>query len=321
MRAMIQPEDPQGKKLTDMAGLDVVEADLGDQSALDSACRGVTHIVHLGAQLVRRDTPVDRFYDVNAFGTLRLLEAAVRNGGVERFVLASTDGTYRPGNPPEVPLTERSPQEPADYYGTSKLLGEIILRNHSAQYGIPFSIVRFATVVSPEEALSRFRLYSMRALLSRAKLEKDSNIWQLFDGRPGLSRILDESVGDAGPDTAVGFTGPDGEPWSLHMVDVRDAVDGVYRALVDPAALGGVFNIAGESPTSHEEGASALSEVFAVPKIMVGMPMTWRLEVSIESARKKIGYQPKYGFREMVEVARAAALDTSVDVDFIPARL
>ncbi|MFC0530311.1 NAD-dependent epimerase/dehydratase family protein [Phytohabitans kaempferiae] len=318
--AMVLPGDRQAAKLAPLTGVRVIEADLGDQAAVDAACAGATHIVHLAAQLVRGDTPVDRFYDINAFGTLRLLEGALRtNGGIERFVLASTDGTYRPGDPPAVPLREDAPQEPADYYGTSKLLGEVILRNHAAQFDIPYSMVRFATVVSPEEAAGYFRLDSARAMLRRADLGRDSNIWQLFRGRPDLLPILDTAAGDAPPDAAVGLVGPDGHSWSLHMVDVRDAVQGVHLALTEPDALGGVFNIAAAEPTTWEHGAAVLAELFDVPKLSVAMPFDWRLEVTVDAARERLGYQPRYDFRATVQEARATA--SGVAADFIPARV
>jgi UDP-glucose 4-epimerase len=313
--AMVMPGDPQAAKLADLAPARIVEADLGDQAAVDAACSGATHVVHLAAQLVRGDTSVERFYDVNALGTLRLLEGMLRHGaGVERFVLISTDGTYRPGDPPAVPLTEDAPQEPAEYYGTSKLLGEVILRNHAAQYEIPFSIVRFATVVSPEEAADVFRLRHVRRLLARAHMERDTNIWQLFRGRPDPVPILEAAVGDAPDDTAVALAGPTGAPWSLHMVDVRDAVEGVYRALTEVGALGRAFNIAAAEPTSHDDGASIVSEVFGVPLLRVPMPMDWRLEVTIDRARQALGYAPRHDYRSMVEAAGAAVIPARIDV-------
>lgn len=318
--AMVMHGDPQAAKLSGLP-VRIVEADLGDQAAIDAACRGVTHVVHLAAQLVRGATPVDRFYDVNALGTLRLLEGMVRHGaGLERFVLISTDGTYRPGDPPAVPLSEDAPQEPAEYYGTSKLLGEVILRNHAAQYDIPYSIVRFATVVDPVEAANMFRLGTMRSLLGRAELGRDTNIWQLFDGHPDLVPILDAAAGDAGEDVAVSLVGPTGTPWSLHMVDVRDAVEGVYRALTEPAgASGRAFNIAAAEPTSYEDGASIISELFGVPKLRVEMPMDWRLELTVDAARDALGYTSRHDYRAMVEVAKAA-LGGEAGV-FIPARI
>ncbi|GHE98701.1 nucleoside-diphosphate sugar epimerase [Amycolatopsis deserti] len=317
VRAMVLPGDPQAAKLATLPEVEVAEADLLDQAAIDSACRGVTHVVHLAAQLVRGDTPVDRFYDINAFGTLRLLEGVLRGGGVERFVLASTDGTYRPGDPPAVPLSEDAPQEPADYYGTSKLLGEIILRNHAAQFDIPFAMVRFATVVSPEEAVEQFRLRWVRELLGRAELGRDSNIWQLFRGRPDLWKIIDEQVGgDADDRMAVGLVGPDDVPWTLHLLDVRDAVEGVFRALTEPGALGGVFNIAAARPTSFVAGSEIIADRFGVPCAVVRMPMTWRLEMTIDAARRSLGFAPKYDFASMVATAASA-----VGNDVIPARV
>lgn len=316
--AMVMPVDRQVGKLARFPDVRIIEADLADQAAIDLACKDVTHVIHLAAQLVRGDTPVDKFYDINAFGTLRLLEGVVHAGvNIGRFVLASSDGTYRPGDPPAVPLTEDVPQEPADYYGTSKLLGEIILRNHAAQFDIPFAVVRFATVVSPEEAANMFRVKFWRAVLGWQELGKDCHIWQLFHGQPNLLKIFNAAVGDAAEDTAAGLVGPDGTPWSLSMVDVRDAVEGVYLALTEPDAVGGSFNIAAAKPTSHEEGASAVAEILNVPKLLVEMPKTHRLELAIEAARKSLGYQPKYDFRSMIEATRAVTLPSNNE--FIPA--
>lgn len=317
VKAMVMPDDPQAAKLAGRSDVEIVEAGLTDQAAIDFACRDVTHVVHLAAQLVRGDTPVDRFFDINAFGTLRLLEGVVKAGGVERFLLASTDGTYRPGDPPTVPLSEDSPQQPADYYGTSKLLGETILRNHSAQFDIPYVMTRFATVLDPMEAAGLFRVGSTRAMLRRAELGRDSNIWQLFRDHPDLAGIFEAAVADAPDDTAAGVTGPGGEPWSIHLLDVRDAVEGLYLALTVPAAEGRAFNITAAAPTRYDDGAAAIAEVYGVPKIMVEMPITWRLEMTIDAARDVLGYRPAHSFRSMLESSRVG----NSEVDYVPARL
>jgi nucleoside-diphosphate-sugar epimerase len=301
VKAMVLPGDPLRSRLDPFPDVEVVEADLGDQTAIDLACKNVTHVLHLAAQLIRGDTPVDRFYDVNAFGTLRLLEGVVNAGGpIERFVLASSDGTYRPGAPPAVPLTEDSPQEPADYYGTGKLIGELVLRNHAAQYDIPFSITRFATVVSPEEAGDMFRLDFWRRVLSWQALGKDCHVWQLFDGQPNLVKIFDAQAGAAPGDTAVGLTGPDGIPWTLSMLDVRDAVDGLYLALTEPEAVGHAFNLAASRATPHDEAAAAIADAYSVPNLMIQLPMAHHLELDIRRARTMLGYEPRYDFTGMV---------------------
>lgn len=320
VKAMVMPGDPQAGKLAAFPDVEVVEASLQDQAALNRACRDVTHVVHLAAQLVRADTAVDAFYDVNAFGVLRLLEGVVHAGlGVERFVLASSDGTYRPGAPPAVPLTEAAPQQPADYYGTSKLLGEIILRNHGDQFDIPWSVVRFATVVSPEEAPKMFRLRFWRAVLGWQALGKDSHLWPLFHGQPNLLSLLEATAQGCDDDTAVGLCGPDGTPWSISLVDVRDAIEGVFLALTQPAAVGRAFNIAAPEPTSHDDGATAISAMFDVPKVMVSLPTRLHLELSIDAARERLGFAPRHDFRSMLTASQALATDERGG-GFVPAQ-
>lgn len=319
VRAMVLPGDPQVAKLTSIPGVEIVAADLTDQAGIDAACRDVTHVVHLAAQLVRGATPVDRFFDINAFGTLRLLEGVVKAGGVERFVLASTDGTYRPGDPPAVPLSEETEVEPADHYGTSKLLGEIILRNHAAQFDIPWTMTRFATVLDPAEAAQQFRVHTVREMLGRVRLGRDTNIWQLFRNHPDLSSRFGDAVGEAADDTAAALIGPDGQPWSMHLLDVRDAVEGVYLALTAPNALGRVFNIAAATPTTFTDGAATISKHFDVPQVTVEMPLTWRLELTIDAARGTLGYRPQRDFAAMVADARSAPHDRAAM--YIPARV
>lgn len=308
VRALVLPGDAHVGKLSGFAGLEIVEGDLADQRAVDRACDGVTHVIHLAAQMVRGDTPVDRFYDVNTLSTLRLLEA-VRDATprVERFVLASTDATFRPGDAPPVPLTESAPQRPVNHYGLSKLLGETILRNRAIEYGIPHVIVRFATVVSPEEAPELFRLGFLRGwVATQAASGKESSVWPLLADRD-LTAVIDAAAGEAPPETATAFVGPEG-PWRLSVMDVRDAADGVYRALTAPGAVGRSFNLAAAEPVSWDDAAAAIAEIFGVGRLTVDMPMTWRLEISIDAAREHLGYEPVYSYRDMLHSAEDAGV-------------
>lgn len=306
--AMVMPNDPLRAKLDLFDGVNVVEADLTDQDAINLAMKGRTAVVHLAAQLGRGDTPVDKFFDINAFGTLRLLEAVVRQDpDLERFVLASTDGTYRPGAPTARPLAETSPQIPADYYGSSKLLSEMILARWVEQYDIPSSVVRFGTVLSPEEAVSRFRYGHVDSFLSRALLGRESNVWHLFHGQPDMRSILDAAVRERESDPAIAVYGPDGKPWTVHLADVRDVVQGVLLALNHPAALGETFNIAGPQPTAFDEGATVVASAFDLPIVRVDMPVSWHLDIDISKAKALLGFAPEFDFARMVADGLAGA--------------
>ena len=61
-------------------------ADLGDPHGLRHAMRGVETVIHLAAAI--RDQPPRRVEEVNGLGTVRLLQAAEREG-IERFVFFS----------------------------------------------------------------------------------------------------------------------------------------------------------------------------------------------------------------------------------------
>lgn len=309
VRALVMPGDPHAAKLDALSGTEVVVGDLRDSETVRMACRGVTHVVHLAAQMIRGSTPVDEFYDVNALSTLRLVEAA-RDTGVQRFVLASTDATLRPGDTPPVPLTEDAPQWPANHYGLSKLLSETILRNRAGEYGIPYAIVRFATVLSPEEAGRIFRLSFLRGwAATQHAAGMESTVWPLLADE-AMVRRLDAAESDLGRDPAVVLTGPDG-PWQMSVVDVRDAAQGVHLAVTQPGAARRSFNIAAAEPTSFADGAAAVSEHYAVPKITVEMPTTWRLHIGIDAACEHLGYRPVHDYRSTL---------TSTDADdYVPA--
>lgn len=296
-RAMSVPADPLADRLAGLRPLEIVEGDLLCSATLDDVVRGATHIVHLAGQLPGATVLPETYLDINAFGTFRLLEATARQKvRLDRFVLASTDGVYRPGAPPRIPLDEDVPALPGDYYGTSKWLAEVILRNHAAQYDLPHSIVRFATVVSPEETPAWFRLARVLTVLGRAQLGRSSNLWPLFDGRPDLASAVRAQVPDPTGDPAVCLTGPDGDPWTIHMADVRDIVEGITLALWHPRAPSGVFNIAGPHPTSYRDGSAIVAQRFGLPVHEVRLPVGWRLEIDTRRARRVLGFTPRYDF-------------------------
>ncbi|MEM6854135.1 MAG: UDP-glucose 4-epimerase GalE [Planctomycetota bacterium] len=69
------------------------------------------------------------YYHNNTAGVLCLLRA-MAEAGVNKIVHSSTAATY--GEPPEMPITEDTPQSPINPYGTSKLMVEQILKDTAA---------------------------------------------------------------------------------------------------------------------------------------------------------------------------------------------
>jgi len=85
-------------------------------------------------------------HEVNATGTLNLLEAA-RDSGVEKIINASSSSIY--GTVEYLPFDESHPRRPVSPYGVSKLAAEEYCRVFSELYGLKTVSLRYFTVYGP----------------------------------------------------------------------------------------------------------------------------------------------------------------------------
>ena len=90
---------------------------------------------------------------VNAGGTLNLLELAIKHG-VKKFIHASTGSVY--GEPKYFPTDENHPFEPISYYGVSKLAGERYVNVFHKLYGLNTTILRYFHVYGPRQESNEF---------------------------------------------------------------------------------------------------------------------------------------------------------------------
>lgn len=134
---------------SNLSGLDVrVErGSLVDAEAVARAADGVDAIVHLAARgSVPRSVeyPVAT-HEVNATGTLNVLEAARRHG--VQVIMSSSSSVY--GANPLLPKIERTWTQPLSPYAASKLAGEGYMLGYQASYGLPTLVFRFFNVFGP----------------------------------------------------------------------------------------------------------------------------------------------------------------------------
>jgi GDPmannose 4,6-dehydratase len=118
--------------------IELVFGDLADGSVLNQLMRTIRpdEVYNLGAQShVRVSFDVPEYTaDVDAMGTLRLLDA-IREEGVDcRFYQASSSEMY--GKVHDVPQSEETPFYPRSPYGVAKLFGYWITRNYREAYGM-----------------------------------------------------------------------------------------------------------------------------------------------------------------------------------------
>jgi UDP-glucose 4-epimerase len=98
-------------------------------------------IVHLAALADIKRTTNDPYstYLVNDFGTLNVLELALRKQ-VSRFLYASSANVY--GVPVDKPATEATPFNPRLPYDYSKVIGEMLVRSYGLHKKLKISITR-----------------------------------------------------------------------------------------------------------------------------------------------------------------------------------
>ncbi|NKB70707.1 MAG: NAD-dependent epimerase/dehydratase family protein [Candidatus Latescibacteria bacterium] len=132
------------------AAVDFRQGDLRDPDILDATVRDIDFILHHAA-VASVQTSVERplfEQDVNAVGTLRLLEAA-RQAGVKRLVFAASAAAY--GNNPANPKGEEMVPEPCSPYGISKVCGEYYCRVYSQLYGLETVALRYFNIFGPRQ--------------------------------------------------------------------------------------------------------------------------------------------------------------------------
>lgn len=160
-----KPENVDG-----VDGVDLIVGSMLDEATVRAAFDGVDVVFHLACLGVRHSihSPVTN-HEVNATGTLRLLEAA-RAAEVTRFVYTSTSEVY--GTATAVPMPESHPTLPHTVYGGSKLAGEAYTRAYHRTYGMPTVVVRPFNAYGPRshhegdsgEVIPKFLLRAMNGL-------------------------------------------------------------------------------------------------------------------------------------------------------------
>ena len=127
-----------------------MQGDVRDEKATQDACRNVDIIVHLAANTGVPKSVADPAMDfqVNAWGTFRMLEAA-RQAGARRFIFASSGAPAGNATPP---VTEATVPRPISPYGAGKLAGEGYCSAYAHCFGVETVALRFSNVYGPWSA-------------------------------------------------------------------------------------------------------------------------------------------------------------------------
>ena len=154
--------------------VDVVTADIRDAGALGRAVAGSGSVFHLAAQVAVTTSLADPMtdFEVNALGTLRLLEAVRAQPVPPPLIFASTNKVYgalgdldlsegaegyRPVETSRAPgITARGVGEdrPLDFhspYGCSKGAADQYVLDYARSYGLPATVLRMSCIYGPHQ--------------------------------------------------------------------------------------------------------------------------------------------------------------------------
>jgi UDP-glucose 4-epimerase len=127
--------------------------DVADSAFVEALLRRheVDAVIHFAGSIIVPESVENplKYYANNTIGSLRLIEACVRQG-VRDFVFSSTAAVY--GDPEILPVPETAPLRPVSPYGTSKLMTELMLRDVAAAHDFRYCALRYFNVAGADPA-------------------------------------------------------------------------------------------------------------------------------------------------------------------------
>jgi UDP-glucose 4-epimerase len=120
----------------------LIEGDILDYEAILSATKGVDAVVHLAAAKAAGESmqKPEKYSRQNLCGTINIINAMCESG-VLRLCFSSSAAVY--GEPRYLPIDEKHPNEPENYYGFTKLEIERILGWYDRIKGLRFAALRY----------------------------------------------------------------------------------------------------------------------------------------------------------------------------------
>jgi UDP-glucose 4-epimerase len=230
-----------------------------------------------------------KYFDNNVHGTLCLLQAA-QQAGVRRFVFSSSAAVY--GTPQSLPVAESAPLRPENPYGESKLMVEQMLRWFDTCHGMRTVALRYFNAAG--------------AALDASNGEDPRFVQNL------IPVVMNAATGRGAKVSVFGtdYPTPDGTAIRdyIHVLDLAEAH---ARALDFLAAhdRSDVFNLGTGKGASVFE---VLREARRASGVDIAAQNTARrpgdpvaVWADSSKAHAVLGWQPRYGLREIVETAWA----------------
>ncbi len=286
VRALVLPGDPSMDVLKHK-GVEVVTGDIRDYDSVSRAVGGMDIIFHCAA-VVTDWAPEKLFYDITVGGAENICRAALE-AGVRRFVDVSTSEVF--GVDESKILDETCPlRYRGEPYPDSKIDAEHVVWNYFKK-GLP------ATVVYPAQVYGEGD-YTFLTALADAIIKKELVFWRENIGWPTyIDNLVDLMMLVAEDDRAVGngYLVHDGESNTLEAFCA-----GLAETLEVPACHTYIPYWVAMSSAKVLEFVWRLFRIKTRPLLTTYTVTTFgsRMRLSIEKARRELGWAPKVSYRD-----------------------
>ncbi len=256
--------------------IELIEADIVDLENMVQIFDKykIQRVVHMAALITGIQAELLKGFEVNATGTVKVLEAATKTG-VERVVYTSSRAAYghidgRNAHPHYEPITEDHPQRPFLVYDVCKVACEGMGRNFARMRGLQFVALRFAQIYGPGK-LQRHGPYGLFSQLVESPLA----------GKP----VKIPRGGDQRDD----------------VIYVDDIAEAIVLAVLHPRPGYDVYNISRGVGTTLHDFADAVRKVVRSADIEIGGGLDYHgLGANYcgimdnTRARSDLGFEPKF---------------------------
>jgi len=186
--------ESQNKELIAKMGAEVISGSVTDRDLMLEICSGIDWVFHLAAAQHEANVPDQYFRDINVDGVKNLLDGCVK-AQVKRFIHGSTIGVY--GASLEGDIDEKSPLQPNNIYGVTKLEAEQLVKSYRDR--LSYVIIRISETYGPGDRrlLKLFKAIKKKAFFMIGKGENMHHLIYVDDLIEGLflAAKSDEALG------------------------------------------------------------------------------------------------------------------------------
>lgn len=257
--------------------IELYVGDVRDKEVVSQLVTDIDVVFHLAAQLSRPISMEEPEHDIaiNCNGTITVLDAVRNHNPTAKVIYTGSQAAF--GDPPELPITETTEENPVDIYGVNKLAAEHYCQVYHRAYELETTTVRLTNVYGPRAQLINANYGVINKFLRLALEDEHLTVYE-----PGTMK--------------------------RDPIFVDDVVRALILATENPEASGEMFVVGSGKPVTIYELAETIVEVVGKGRVeMVPWPDDWEsirigdIYTAPAHARETLGWDPSTGLEEGLE--------------------